>query len=112
MLFFSIVLFAILVIGFQIGVLIHLSTILLGVLVLVLGNLACRAELKKFASVWWDALTMLVTGISTGLLWYDIWSASADYGAAPFMLLLGYSGVCGLVFAIHALRQRNRDRSG
>ena len=93
------VLFFLVVFLIKISIIVYLSTILLGLFIIACGNIICKINLGKFASVLWNLAAVGLTICSTVMLWKDLGAEAADYGAIPFVILLVFGLASMFLFA-------------
>ena len=91
MIFFSAFLFLLLVIIINASIIVYLSPIILGLIIIIVGNMVRIKKHNKFAPIWWDILSVVATILSTSMLWKDITYEAYDYGGTPFLILIFYA---------------------
>ena len=90
MIVFGIILYVLLIAVLGITLAISVAPLFIGLIIIITYNLFSRSKLGKFAPIWWDVLTAVVTIFSTWMLWDDMWLSVNDFSAAPFIILFGY----------------------
>ena len=100
MLIFAAILFFLLVIAIKVSIFVFVAPILIGLFFIVVGNFTFMCKHDKFAPIWWNIVTGLVTVLSTSMLWSDILDNAIDFGAAPFIIFVVYGIFSIFIFAI------------
>ena len=90
MIIFGFILYILLAVVLSISAFLFVSPALIGIAIIVIGNIVSMTKRGKAASILWDVLTVVVTIFSTILLWKDIMSDAVDFGALPFIILFIY----------------------
>ena len=90
--FFAIIFILLVAVSFWV----YVSTIVIGIVILCIGNGISKALRGNFASIWWHILTVAVTVYSTGMLWKDIFDETVDIGSQPYIILIVY-GIASLI---------------
>lgn len=85
---------------------------LIGLVIIAIGNGVSKTSRGKIAPIWWDVLTVVVTIISTGMFYKDIFNDNVDTGPQPFILLAVY-GFFSLIFiaALSATNKKNTHKT-
>ena len=85
----------------------YISTIVIGIGIITIVNVVSKVARNKFAPVWWQILTVIVTIFSTAIFYNDLSSESVDTGPMPFIILIVY-GIASLVLVgILKISQQN-----
>ena len=96
MIILGMILFSLLVIIVKVAIIVYIAPIVIGLFALVAGNIVRKSKQGKFAPVWWDILTVIITSLSTWMLWEDMANEAVDFGFDPFLILIIYtlSSIC------------------
>lgn len=107
MIIFAAILFFLLVLIIKVSIIIYVAPILLGLIILVVGNLIRKSKHGRFSPVWWDILSVVITILSASLLWNDIIYEAYDYGFAPFLILIIYGMLSFCFLALAGSHKEN-----
>ena len=106
MIIFAFILYILLVVLLGVSALVYLSPILIGLVIIVIGNAVSKIKRGKMGTILWNVVTIGITIFATGMLWKDIMSDAVDTGPMPFIILTLYGLVSLIVFAIpEAIRE-------
>lgn len=90
MIIFAAILFFLLVLIIKVSIIVYVAPILMGLIIIIVGNLLRKSKHGRFAPIWWSILSVVITILSTSMLWNDITYEAYDYGFAPFLILIIY----------------------
>ena len=111
MIIFAFLLYILLVVLLGVSALVYLSPILIGLVIIVIGNAVSKVKHGKMGTILWNVVTVGITIFATGMLWKDIMSDAIDTGPLPFIILALYGLVSLIVFAIpEAIREQKEKK--
>ena len=109
MLIFSTILFIILAFFLQLTILIAILPFFIGLVIIIACNLRYKSGTDRFAPIWWNILTPVVTILSSVLLWLDIFGDAGYEASLPFAII-GIYGLASLGYFTYLADKEKKDK--
>ena len=106
----GIIIFILIVAALGITTLVFISPILMGLIIIIIGNVTAKTGRGKMVLILWNIAAVALTIFATDMLWKDIMSEAVDIGLWPFGILALFGFVSLVAHAVFETIQKQREK--